>query len=150
MKKPRVVGDTPIHTIIVDWDGTAVPAQWPERPTTFMPGFVESMHRLHARGYKLVISTARLNPKDPWTGGRRPQEVMDEEWSYIRRTLDEAGLTFVRIHDGDGKPGGSVYIDDKAERYTGSNGSWRRLTDKIILRLENEDAVFPDVEEEAA
>ena len=75
---PRVVGDTPVHTVIVDWDGTAVPAQWPERPTEFMPGFVENMRRLHREGVKITINSARYNPYDPWTRQRRePAHVFD-------------------------------------------------------------------------
>jgi hypothetical protein len=38
-----------------------------------------------------------------------------------------------------------------AERYSGSPRSWDRVTDKILLRLGKEDAVFPPLtyEEEA-
>lgn len=146
MPKPRVMGDTPRHTINVDWDGTAVPAMWPERPTEFLPGFVESMHRFNAAGFKVQILTARISPFDPWTGEYRPKEVVADEIRYIRDTLDRAGLHFVDIWTREGKPGGSVYVDDKAERYNACNGCWRRLTDKILLRLGAEDAVFPAVE----
>lgn len=142
-RKPGVMGDTPVHTVVVDWDGTAVPAMWPERPTEFMPGFVDNMRRLHAAGIDLVISSARLNPRDPWTGELRPEAEMAAERQYVRDTLDRAGLTFIRIHSGVGKPGGSVYVDDKAERYHGCNGCWTRLTDKILLRLGETEAVFP-------
>ena len=141
--RPRVVGDTPRHTIIIDWDGTAVPAMWPERPQNFMPGFVEAMERLHAAGYHLQIFSARLNPIDPWTKQRRSKEVMDEEVAYIRNMLDGAGLSYIDIWVREGKPGGSVYVDDKAERYHGCNGCWRRMADKILMRLGNEAAVFP-------
>lgn len=150
VRKPRVVGDTPVHQIIVDWDGTAVPPMWPERPTVFMPGFVESMNRLHAAGFKLVIASARLSPYDPWTSERRPQEIVDEEIAAMRALLDQHGLTFIDIWTKEGKPGGSVYIDDKAERYNGCNGCWRRLTDKILIRLGAEEAVFPAFNQEVA
>lgn len=121
---------------------------WPERPTSFMPGAIEAMREFDRRGYRIVVDSARLNPRDPWSGEERDPVVMAEERQYVRDTLDAAGLTFVRIHDGRGKPGGSVYVDDKAERYNGNKGSWRRLQEKIVLRLENEDAVFPDTDEE--
>lgn len=141
-------GDTPRHTAIVDWDGTAVPAMWPERPTEFMPGFVEAMRRLHKAGWVITIFSARLSPYDPWTSRRRPDAVVEEEYQYVRSMLDDAGLTFVNIWRLPGKPGGDVYIDDKAERYTGTNGAWRRVVDKVLLRAG--DPVFPAFDQEVA
>lgn len=148
--RPRVVGDEPKHVINVDWDGTAVPAQWPERPTSFMPGFVQAMHRFRAAGHPLRIWTARINPIDPWTGVDRPAEAVAEEIAYIRATLDAAGLTFVEVYTKPGKPGGAVYIDDKAERYNGGTNSWARLADKILLRLDGEEPIFPHIPEVTA
>lgn len=149
---PRVEGDTPVHTIVVDWDGTAVPAVWPDRATEFNPGFEKSMRRLHAEGFHIVIDSARLNPLDPWTGLERDPAFRAQEIQYIRDMLDRAGLGFIHVHTKLGKPGGSVYVDDKAERYGGRPGSWDKVTEKILIRLGKEDAVFPayDYEEEAA
>jgi hypothetical protein len=140
---PRVEGDTPVHTIVVDWDGTAVPSMWPEKPSEFMPGFVKNMHRLHDAGYHIVIDSARLNPNDPWTGQERDSSYRFGEIQYIRDLLDRHGLGFIRIHTKLGKPGGSVYVDDKGERYGQRPGSWDKVTDKIMLRLGKEAAVFP-------
>ena len=141
--KPTVVGDTPVHTGIIDWDGTAVPALWPERPTEFMPGFVKNMKRMHRAGIRLIISSARLSPWDPWTGQRRDQEHVMGEVQYIRDLLDRNGLGFIDIWLKEGKPGGSFYVDDKCERYPGRPGSWDKVTDRILLRLGKEEAVFP-------
>ncbi|MDE2103107.1 MAG: hypothetical protein KGL39_38030 [Patescibacteria group bacterium] len=140
---PRVEGDTPTHTAVIDWDGTAVPAVWPARPTEFMPGFVKNMKRLHRAGVRLVIFSARLSPWDPWTGARRDPSHVFEETQYVRDMLDKHGLGFIDIWTKDGKPGASVYVDDKAERYGGRPGSWDKVTDKILLRLGKEEAVFP-------
>jgi hypothetical protein len=144
---PKVWGDTPRHTINVDWDGTAVPAMWPERPTTFLPGFVEAMRRFRDAGHPVRIWTARINPIDPWTGQRRAAADVYAEVLYIREALDDAGLQFVDIYTGEGKPGGAVYIDDKAERYNPGAKSWARLADKILLRLDNEEPIFPYTQE---
>lgn len=143
MSQPSVMGDTPIHTAIIDWDGTAVPAMWPERPTEFMPGFVKNMKRLHRAGVRIVIASARISPWDPWTGERRSPGYVFEEVAAIRDLLDTHGLGFIDIWTKDGKPGGSVYVDDKGERYGGRPGSWDKVTDKILLRLGKEEAVFP-------
>ena len=145
---PRVEGDTPVHQAVIDWDGTAVPAMWPERATEFMPGFVKAMRRLHEAGWKIVIFSARLNPYDPWTSRRRDPAHMAEEWQVIRDMLDHAGLTFVDIWMKEGKPGGTVYVDDKAERYNGTKRSWDRLTEKILLRAG--DPIFPAFDYEAS
>ncbi len=145
---PRVAGDTPVHTAVIDWDGTAVPAVWPERPTTFMPGFVVQMFRLHRAGWHLVIFSARLNPFDPWTSRRKEPALVEAEYQYVRSMLDDVGLTFVRVWRLPGKPGGDVYIDDKAERYGGRPGSWRRVTDKILIR--SGEPYFPAFDMEAA
>lgn len=145
---PRVEGDTPVHTVVVDWDGTAVPQAWPERPTTFMPGFVHNMRRLHAEGVRIVIDSARLGPTDPWTGLPRDPAYRAGEIAYIRDMLDRHGLGFIRIHTSLGKPGGSVYVDDKGERYGGRPKSWDRVTDRILMRLGKEDAIFPAFDNE--
>jgi hypothetical protein len=74
---------------------------------------------------------------------------MEGEVQWMRDMLDREGLTFVGIWTKEGKPGGSVYIDDKAERYGGRANSWDRVTEKVLLRLGKEDAVFPaQLEEE--
>jgi hypothetical protein len=139
----RVEGDTPTHVAVIDWDGTAVPAVWPERATEFMPGFVKNMRRLNKAGVQIIIHSARLNPYDAWTRELRDPAYLAEETQYIRDMLDRAGLGFIGIYTRPGKPGGSVYVDDKAERYSGRPGSWDKVTDKILLRLGKEEAVFP-------
>lgn len=150
MSKPKVWGDTPVHTAVIDWDGTAVPSMWPEQPTEFMPGFVKNMKRLHKAGIRLMIFSARLSPFDPWTGQRRDPSIVFAEIQYVRDMLDRHGLGFIDIWTKEGKPGGSVYIDDKAERYGGRPGSWDKVTDKVLLRLGKEDAVFPAFDMEVA
>ncbi len=147
---PRVWGDTPVHTAIIDWDGTAVPGMWPERPIEFMPGFVKNMERLHRNGWKITIFSARLSPWDPFTFVRRSPALVAAEVNAVRELLDSHGLTYVDIWTKEGKPGGSVYVDDKAERYTGSTRSWDRVTDRILLRAGQEDAVFPAFDQEVA
>lgn len=147
-KRPSVVGDAPVHTAVIDWDGTAVPAMWPEQPQEFMPGFVDAMKKLHREGVRLLIFSARLSPYDPWTSQRRDTSIVLSEYAYIRNLLDRHGLTFVDIWSKEGKPGGSVYVDDKAERYNGCKGCWAKVADRVLLRLGKEEAVFPAFRQE--
>lgn len=124
------------NQVVVDWDGTAVPAAWPEKPSTFMPGFVDAMHELHADNFTIVIDSARLNPHDAFTYNRtaRSEAQAEANRQYIRSMLDSAGLTFVKVHDGIGKCPGFVYVDDRAERYSGRPSAWKHMVKKIRLR----------------
>lgn len=122
---------------------------WPEQPRNFNPGFVEAMRRLRDAGHAVRIHTARINPMDPWTGERRPDEAIASEIQYIRDTLDDAGLKWVEIYTADGKPGGSTYIDDKAIRYNGGAKSWTKLVDALLLRLDGEAPTFPHISQAA-
>lgn len=149
MTERHAADDTPRHTVILDWDGTLVPAEWPAQPTEFMPGAVEAVFRLHRAGLRLIVHSARLNPYDPWTSRQRPAAEVEAEAQYIRNTLDAKGLTFVDIWRLQGKPSGSAYVDDKAYRYTGRPGSWRAVTEKLLVTLTDDTAIFPafDMEE---
>lgn len=137
---PRRVKDrTPPEAakrVVVDWDGTAVVAKWPEQTREFMPGFVNAMRRFHEAGFPIVVESARFNPCDYYT--QRPTEraaaQAAAERAYVRDTLDEAGLSFISIHDQPGKPTGMVYIDDKGERYNGGNNSWARMVERVLIR----------------
>jgi hypothetical protein len=141
---------TPTHTVILDWDGTMVPAMWPERPTEFMPGAVQAAFLMHRAGFHLVVETARLNPYDPFTSRPRPPALIEAEARYIRDLLDEKGLTFVEIWRLPGKASGSVRVDDRAVRYTGRPGSWRAVTEKVFALLGKEEPVFPVFDQEVA
>ena len=120
-----------------------MPNVWPERPTKFMLGAVENLRRLHAANIRLVVFSARLSPWDPWTSMRRDPGHVATEIQYVRSMLDNAGLTFVDIWVKEGKPGGDVYVDDKAERYHGCKGCWDKVATKILMRLDKEPAQFP-------
>ena len=141
MKKEA--SDTPRHTIVLDWDGTLVPAEWPGQPTEFMPGAIEACFAMHREGYALLVESARLNPYDPWTSLERPAAAVEAEAQYMRATLDSKGLTFVGIWRLHGKASGSVRVDDKAIRYTGRPGSWRAVTEKVFALLGAEEPPFP-------
>lgn len=138
------------HTIVVDWDGTLVPSMWPEQPSEFMPGAVQAMFQLHNAGFRLMVFSARLSPFDPVTHRTRPKAVVAQEYEYVRGLLDEKGLTFVDIWRLPGKAPGSVYVDDKAIRYTGRPGSWRAVTEKVLALLKAEEPRFPAFDQDRA
>lgn len=150
MTERHAADDTPKHTVILDWDGTLVPAEWPGQPTEFMPGAVEAVFRLHRAGLKLMVCSARLNPYDPWTMRQREPYEVEAEHQYIRSTLDSKGLTFVDIWRLMGKPSGSAYVDDKGYRYTGRPGSWKAMADKLLVALTDDTAIFPPFDQEEA
>lgn len=101
------------------------------------------MRRFNAAGYAIIIDSARLNPRDPYTGMERDPAHRVGEIQYMRDMLDRAGLGFIGIHTTLGKPGAECYIDDKGVRYAGRPGSWAKVADTVLMRLGKEDAVFP-------
>ena len=139
---------TPRHTVVLDWDGTLVPAMWPERPTEFMPGAIEACRKMHDAGISLLVQSARLNPYNPWTSQRRPPGEVESETRWMRQMLDDAGLTYVRIWTLPGKASGDLYVDDKGVRYTGRPGSWKAVTEQVFALLG--EPVFPEFDMEVA
>lgn len=133
------------HTVILDFDGTLVPNDWPNRPRTFMPGAIEAVFALHRAGMHQTVQTARMNPYDPWTGRLLDPAKPATEKTYIRQLLDGQGLTFVDIWDKPGKASGSAYVDDKAYRYSGTAGAWKALANTLIMRLTAEEPPFPSM-----
>lgn len=150
---PRRVKDpTPPEAakrVVVDWDGTAVKAKWPEQTREFMPGFVDAMRRFHEAGFPIIVDSARFNPCDYYTQRvtERGKAQAQAERAYVRDALDEVGLSFVAVHEGPGKPTGMVYVDDKAERYNGGNNSWKRMVDRVLIR-HSQDEFFAQFEKE--
>lgn len=138
------------HNIVLDWDGTLVPSMWPEQPTEFLPGAVQALFTLHRAGHQLIVHSARLTPYDPVTSRKRDPGIVKQEVDYVRRTLDDKGLTFVKIWTLPGKPPGSAYVDDKAYRYTGRPRSWHAMTEKLLIALGGEESVFGHFDLEAA
>ena len=134
------------HTIAVDWDGTCVPAVWPDAPTEWMPGALRSLRRL-SEDHEVIIWTSRISPYNPITGAARSAAEIQEQIQYIRDMLDEAGLTQIGVWTHPWKPGADVYIDDKAERYHGRPGSWDAVTEKVLLRFEGKSPTLPPIGE---
>lgn len=130
------------HSLAIDWDGTVVVPAWPEQTREFMPGAVEALKKLAEHAH-IFIWSARISPLDPFTGIERDAAHVLSEVQYIRDTLDEAGLHMIDIWTRPGKPGATVYVDDKAERYHGRPGSWAALTEKILARMADTPAEFP-------
>jgi hypothetical protein len=135
------------HTVIMDWDGTAVANAWPGMGD-WMPGTRTAWRQLLDAGANLTVASARISPYDPFTAQERPAEYVEAEIEAIRTMLDVAGLQEVRIWTLPGKPGGDVYVDDKGLWYPGRPGSWRRLVPRILQRLELADNPFPVFEHE--
>jgi hypothetical protein len=132
------------HTVVLDWDGTLVPARWPDQPWDFMPGAVEAVNAMHNAGLRQTVHTARMNPYDPNTGKLIDPGKVAAEKQYVRAALDRMGLTFVDVWDKPGKPSASAYVDDKAYRYNGvGRRSWYALANTLIMHLAKEDPIFP-------
>lgn len=110
-------------TFCVDWDGTCVENVYPEQGD-WLPGAVEALYWMHARG-TVIIQSVRTAPVMP-APGQPFGAVVDfveydatEEVAYIRKMLDNVGLTDVEIWLRPYKPPATFYIDDKGIRFEG-------------------------------
>lgn len=138
-----------VHTVVHDLDGTILTNAWPELGE-FQPGAVEYITKLHEQGVIQTVFSARLSPYDPFTSELREPAFVAAEIQRVRAKLDAAGLTFLKIWTLPGKPGASVYTDDRAERYNPGPRGWQRLYERICMRLGMEDAAFPEFDMEVA
>lgn len=132
------------HIIAIDLDGTLIENEWPAMGD-WKPGAIEAVRTFLQRGYAVMVFTVRISPY--WLDGTiRPKEDVIREIETVRDKLDTAGLHAVSIWTKEGKPPFSVLIDDKAERYNPSARAWRRLTEKVLLRLGAENPLYEDGE----
>jgi hypothetical protein len=132
------------HIIAIDLDGTLIENEWP-RMGAWKPGAIEAVRRFQREGYAVVVFTMRVSPY--WLDGTRRSEAdRQKDIDAVRELLDSAGLHAVPIWLKEGKPPYSVLIDDKAERFNPSNRAWRRLTEKVLLRLGAADPLHEDGE----
>lgn len=134
------------HIIAIDLDGTLIDSAWPAMGD-WKDGAVEAIREFQRRGYAVVVFTIRISPF--WLDGsvRDPKDV-ERDIQAVRDKLDEAGLASVSIWTKPGKPPFSILIDDKAMTFPtpGTKRSWRRITEKVLVKLGAEDPLYEDGE----
>lgn len=115
------------NRIVLDWDGTLVPQEWPAHPqmTAEAVSFVETL--LH-EGWEVVIHSTRLAPFAMDEVTPLKPSAIRREYRYIRSELDRNDFFAVEVWTEPWKPGARWYIDDKAIPFT---GSWRGVLDHI-------------------
>lgn len=133
--------------IAVDLDGTLVKKAWPDLGE-WLPGAVDAMKELRAAGHHVFVYTARLS--STWPDGS-PRSVADvfKDTEAVRDLLDNAGLRWMEIWTGEGKPHWDLLIDDKALFFPGRPNSWHKLMPVVLKRVGDEDS-FAAIMEEAA
>lgn len=132
------------HIVAIDLDGTLIESAWPGMGE-WMPGAIEAVKRFQREGYIVFVFSVRLSPY--WFDGKlRPKEDVERDIQAVRDKLDAAGLSSVGIWQKAGKPPFSVLIDDKAERFNPSARAWRRMTEKVLLRLGAENPLYEDAD----
>ena len=124
--------------IAVDFDGTLVKRAWPGVGAWF-DGAVDAMNALREAGHTVFLYSARTAPEWPDGSPRSPASVY-AAIAEVRQCLDAAGLTWMDIWEGSGKPNWDILIDDKAMWFPGRDRSWSRLVPQILLRIADEDS----------
>jgi hypothetical protein len=107
---------------LIDFDGTIVPWGPLMGDKDPLPGAVEAIRDLKARGYRIGIFTSRLSRT--WaasvvTGGAAVAAFLVEQEQYVRRLLTAHDIPFDFITAE--KMPAQFYVDDKA---IGFRGSW--------------------------
>ncbi len=119
--------------IAVDFDGTLVKPAWPGVGEWY-DGAISAMNTLNEAGHYVFLYTARLAPEWPDGSPRDPSEVYTDT-QIVREVLDSAGLTWMDIWTGAGKPNWDLLIDDKAMWFPGRDRSWKAILPKIMIRV---------------
>ena len=134
-KTPFTNLDTDVQkTVAVDLDGCLAYYDGWRGPDHIGPP-IHSMalvcHKLHERGFRIVLNTCRLNK----TNNREHSVDTDQSLSTIRDWLNDNGLSFVAISLDEGKPFAHVYVDDRAVSFN-ENLSGGVLLDAILEALD--------------
>jgi hypothetical protein len=89
-----------------------------------VPGAIESLKELVDGGYRVVIFTARMNPK---FSDAEMQRKSVEKWLALNRLQE--GIHYHEVTNN--KPPATVYIDDRAVRFE----NWRQTMEDVINLL---------------
>lgn len=116
-----------LRDVLVDFDGTLCPFQWPSRLLKApYAGVADSLRAIKAKGYRIVIFTARA-----WPGWikQEGQDFYDDQLAQVRRFLDKWEIPYDEIsHE---KRPCVLIIDDSSVNPVhepgGPDGYWTRL-----------------------
>jgi hypothetical protein len=107
-----------MSTIGVDLDGTLV--SWSTRE--FEPGALQALRKLSAAGHIIILHTCRTQV---------PGGMAEIEELLGHHTMKGINIA---VWTGEGKPGCSAYIDDRAVEY---RGDWRKVVREVEWLIEN-------------
>ena len=124
--------------IAIDFDGTLVTKNWPDIGEWY-PGAIDAMRKLREAGHHPYLYTARTAPTWPDGSPRGMADVMRDE-DAVRRHLESAGLPWLDLWTGEGKPHWDLLVDDKALWFPGRPNSWKKITPVILKRVGDEDS----------
>ena len=120
----------------VDWDDTLTEDRWPDQGP-WLPGAVEALRELERHG-DVVIFSCRVAPyaypsKKFWFDDvkRDPEEVAATV-AKMQLMLDDVGLGHIEIWQRPYKPAATVYVDNRAVRFT---GNWKEVLEDVYQAI---------------
>lgn len=116
--------------IVVDLDGTILEfdmGQWEKFGHNYYgspkEGAIDTLHKLRARGHRIIICTCRINNIHI----NEEDTIAQLHWR-VKRILNVHQIPYDEIWDGHGKPLGSIYIDDRGFRLS---DNWHEVLDFV-------------------
>lgn len=114
--------------IVIDLDGTICPIKQKHESYADLkplPGAVERLHELKAKGHYLIIQTARNMATQESNLGK----VLKNIGKTTLEWLEQYNVPYDEIYFG--KPNADLYIDDRSFRFE----DWAEVTDNLLATL---------------
>lgn len=127
------MGLPPLREVLIDFDGTLMPFGWPHEKDLGdpYPGVVRAMRLMRARGYRIVIFTARA-----WSGWvqQMGQAFYDDQLAQVTRYMEKHDIPYDEVTNI--KRPAVLCIDDSTSNPKVEPGGPSAYWELLAMRLE--------------
>ncbi len=117
----------PSKTILVDFDGCIAPDDWPNPPGPPYPHTIVALQTLYARGFRIVIFTARM--WRGWDSVAKSPHFREEQVKEVQQYLEQYHIPYNKITNE--KEPALWILDDRCIQMTPAS-DWMGVTDRIL------------------